>query len=196
MKRAVVFLLFLLFCPSSLPAQSPKHLLLGLASISGGIDVLYVTKKTGAFKRNGLDVDFILFQGGSQALQVLLAGDVKIISGGGGTAAQRARLKGAGNVLVATYTPTMPFQGRQNRHLPLWQLLGFRRTLHIDPAWRRAGEGSHFDADRQPARAAQRLAERCRGRRPHRRAEHAACAPAGISPARRRLYSGIDVSAQ
>ena len=63
MKRAVVFLLFLLFCPSSLPAQSPKHLLLGLASISGG----------------------------------------------GGTAAQRARLKGAGNVLVATYTPTMPF---------------------------------------------------------------------------------------
>ena len=40
---------------------------------------------------------------------MLLAGDVKIISGGGGTAAQRARLKGAGNVLVATYTPTMPF---------------------------------------------------------------------------------------
>jgi hypothetical protein len=35
MKRAVVFLLFLLFCPSSLPAQCPKHLLLGLASISG-----------------------------------------------------------------------------------------------------------------------------------------------------------------
>ncbi len=109
MKRAVVFLLFLLLCASSLPAQSPKHLLLGLASISGGIDLLYVTKKTGEFKRNGLDVDFILFQGGSQALQVLLAGDVKMISGGGGTAAQRARLKGAGNVLVATYTPTMPF---------------------------------------------------------------------------------------
>jgi NitT/TauT family transport system substrate-binding protein len=91
------------------PAQTSKHLLLGLASISGGIDVLYVTKKTGAFKRNGLDVDFVLFQGGSQALQVLLAGDVRMISGGGGTAAQSARMKGAGNVLVATYTPTMPF---------------------------------------------------------------------------------------
>jgi NitT/TauT family transport system substrate-binding protein len=109
MKRAAVFLLFLLFFPSSLPAQTSKQLLLGLASISGGIDVLYVTKKTGAFKRNGLDVDFILFQGGSQALQVLLSGDVKMISGGGGTAAQSARMKGAGNVLVATYTPTMPF---------------------------------------------------------------------------------------
>jgi len=109
MKRVVVFLLFLLFCPSSLPTQSPKHLLLGLTNTSDSIDVLYITKKTNAFKRNGLDVDFILFQGGSQALQVLLAGDVKIISGGGGTAAQRARLKGAGNVLVATYTPTMPF---------------------------------------------------------------------------------------
>jgi NitT/TauT family transport system substrate-binding protein len=109
MKRSIVFLLFILLCPSSLPAQSAKHLLLGLASISGGIDILYVTKKTGAFKRNGLDVDFILFQGGSQALQVLLAGDVKMVSGGGGTAAQRARMKGAGNLLVATYTPTMPF---------------------------------------------------------------------------------------
>jgi NitT/TauT family transport system substrate-binding protein len=109
MKRVLVCLLFLLFFPAGLPAQTPKQLLLGLASISGGIDVLYVTKKTGAFKRNGLDVDFLLFQGGSQALQVLLAGDVKMISGGGGTAAQRARMKGAGNVLVATYTPTMPF---------------------------------------------------------------------------------------
>jgi NitT/TauT family transport system substrate-binding protein len=109
MRRALVFFLLLLFCPSSIAAQTSKNLLLGLASISGGIDVLYVTKKTGAFKRNGLDVDFILFQGGSQALQVLLSGDVKMISGGGGTAAQSARMKGAGNVLVATYTPTMPF---------------------------------------------------------------------------------------
>ena len=32
-----------------------------------------------------------------------------MISGGGGTAAQRARFKGAGNVIVATYTPTMPY---------------------------------------------------------------------------------------
>jgi NitT/TauT family transport system substrate-binding protein len=109
MKRAITSLLFLLLCPASLPAQNQKQILLGLASISGGIDLLYVTKKIGAFKRNGLDVDFILFQGGSQALQVLLAGDVKMISGGGGTAAQRARMKGAGNLLVATYTPTMPF---------------------------------------------------------------------------------------
>src|SRR4030095_954561 len=69
----------------------------------------YVTKKIGAFKRNGLDVDFRLLQGGSQALQVLLSGEIKLISCGGGTAAQRARFKGAGNVIVATYTPTMPY---------------------------------------------------------------------------------------
>src|SRR5437879_10893885 len=103
-----IFFCFL-FYPVSLPAQSQKTLLPGLASISGGIETLYVTKKIGAFKRNGLDVDFLLLQGGSQALQVLLSGDVKVISGGGGTAAQRARLKGAGNVIVATYTPTMPY---------------------------------------------------------------------------------------
>src|SRR4030095_14201113 len=109
MRRAITSLLFFLLCPASLPAQTQKPLLLGLASISGGIETLYVTKKIGAFKRNGLDVDFLLLQGGSQALQVLLSGEIKLISGGGGTADQRARFKGAGNVIVATYTPTMPY---------------------------------------------------------------------------------------
>ena len=104
MALAIFFLL-----PASLFAQPQKPLLLGLASISGGIETLYVTKKIGAFKRNGLDVDFLLLQGGSQALQVLLSGELKLISGGGGAAAQRARFKGAGNLLVATYTPTMPY---------------------------------------------------------------------------------------
>jgi NitT/TauT family transport system substrate-binding protein len=109
MKHASAALLFFLLCPSSLPAQSQKTLLIGLASISGGIETLYVTKKIGAFKRNGLDVDFLLLQGGSQALQVLLSNEIKLISGGGGTAAQRARFKGASNLIVATYTPTMPY---------------------------------------------------------------------------------------
>jgi NitT/TauT family transport system substrate-binding protein len=115
MKLAV--LLFCLLYPPWLLAQSQKPLLLGLASISGGIETLYVTKKIGAFKRNGIDVDFLLLQGGSQALQVLLSGEIKLISGGGGTAAQRARFKGAGNVLVATYTPTMPYSLYVNRKI-------------------------------------------------------------------------------
>ena len=115
MKLAV--LLFCLLYPPWLLAQSQKPLLLGLASISGGIETLYVTKKIGAFKRNGIDVDFLLLQGGSQALQVLLSGEIKLISGGGGTAAQRARFKGAGNLLVATYTPTMPYSLYVNRKI-------------------------------------------------------------------------------
>src|SRR5262245_24602591 len=109
MKGAVLALWFFVLFPPSLPAQTQKPLLLGLASISGGIETLYVTKKIGAFKRNGLDVDFLLLQGGSQALQVLLSGEIRLVSGGGGTAAQRARFKGGGNVIVATYTPTMPY---------------------------------------------------------------------------------------
>jgi len=87
MKGAVLALCFFVLFPPSLPAQTQKPLLLGLASISGGIETLYVTKKIGAFKRNGQDVDFLLLQGGSQALQVLLSGEIKLISGGGGTAA-------------------------------------------------------------------------------------------------------------
>jgi NitT/TauT family transport system substrate-binding protein len=117
MTRATTTLLLILLCPTALLAQSQKTLLLGLASISGGIETLYVTKKIGAFKRNGLDVDFLLLQGGSQALQVLLSGELKLISGGGGAAAQRARFKGAGNLLVATYTPTMPYSLYVNRKI-------------------------------------------------------------------------------
>jgi NitT/TauT family transport system substrate-binding protein len=107
--RVLLVILSLVCIPESVHAQSPKKLILGLSSIGGGIDTLYVTKKIGAFKRNGLDVDLVLLQGGTQALQALLSGDIKIVSGGGGSAAQRARIKGAGNVLVATYTPTMPY---------------------------------------------------------------------------------------
>ncbi len=113
---AAIVLLLLHATPSL--AQNQKPLLLGLASISGGIETLYVTKKIGAFKRNGLDVDFLLLQGGSQALQVLLSNEIKLISGGGGAAAQRARFKGAGNLLVATYTPTMPYSLYVNSKIP------------------------------------------------------------------------------
>jgi len=112
---AIATLLSISITPAS--GQTTKSILLGLASISGGIEMLYVTKKIGAFKRNGLDVDFLLLQGGSQALQVLLSNEIKLISGGGGAAAQRARFKGAGNVIVATYTPTMPYSLYVNRKI-------------------------------------------------------------------------------
>jgi NitT/TauT family transport system substrate-binding protein len=141
MKQAATALLLLLFTPTALLAQSQKTLLLGLASISGGIETLYVTKKIGAFKRNGLDVDFLLLQGGSQALQVLLSGEIKLISGGGGAAAQRARFKGAGNVLVATYTPTMPYSLFVNRKIQdAKQLKGAKLAIS------RFGSSSDFSA--------------------------------------------------
>src|SRR4029079_7068502 len=94
MKCASMALSIFFFLSGSLCAQTAKPVLLGLASISRGIETLYVTKKIGAFKRNGLDVDFLLLQGGSQALQVLLSGEIKLISGGGGPGATKSTLKG------------------------------------------------------------------------------------------------------
>ena len=109
-KVASALVAFATICWSS-PAssQAQKKFIFGLAGSGGGVDLLHVTKRIGAFKRQGLDVDLVLFQGGSQALQALISGEVKMISGGGGSAAQQARIKGAGNILVATYTPTMPY---------------------------------------------------------------------------------------
>ena len=141
MTHVATALLLVLLCPTAILAQSQKTLLLGLASISGGIETLYVTKKIGAFKRNGLDVDFLLLQGGSQALQVLLSGEIKLISGGGGAAAQRARFKGAGNVIVATYTPTMPYSLFVNRKIQdAKQLKGAKLAIS------RFGSSSDFSA--------------------------------------------------
>jgi hypothetical protein len=45
---------FVAILPQSAYSQTPKKFILGLASIGGGIDTLYVMKKIGAFKRNGL----------------------------------------------------------------------------------------------------------------------------------------------
>src|SRR4029453_483772 len=144
MKRAITSLLFFLLCPASLPAQTQKPLLLGLASISGGIETLYVTKKIGAFKRNGLDVDFLLLQGGSQALQVLLSGDIKLISGGGWHGGAESAFQRRGKLtrrhlhadhavqpLCQRQDPRRETaEGRQDRHLPFWQLVGLRRALY------------------------------------------------------------------
>src|SRR5262249_61795336 len=53
MKDALLALWFFVLFPPSLPAQTQKPLLLGLASISGGIETPYLTKKIAPFKRNG-----------------------------------------------------------------------------------------------------------------------------------------------
>src|SRR5258706_9448940 len=118
MHRTTIGLLILWLCPTTLQAQSQKTLLLGLASISGGIETLYVTKKIGAFKRNGLDVDFLLLQGGSQALQVLLSGELKLISGGGGAPAPPARLKASAKLLAPTPKPPAPPRLYPTRKIP------------------------------------------------------------------------------
>jgi ABC-type nitrate/sulfonate/bicarbonate transport system substrate-binding protein len=140
MKRAITSLLFFLLCPASLPAQTQKPLLLGLASISGGIETLYVTKKIGAFKRNGLEVDFPAAR--QPGAQVLLSGEIKLISGGVALR-PKERASKAPELIVATYTPTMPYSlyvngkntGRQKAQgakiaiSPFRQFIGFRRAL-------------------------------------------------------------------
>lgn len=90
-------------------AQATRKLILGMPSVSGGLETYYIAKKIGAYKRHGLDVDLVLFQGGTQALQVLLSGDAKMVIGGGTSGALQARMKGGGNVIIATPIPTMPY---------------------------------------------------------------------------------------
>jgi NitT/TauT family transport system substrate-binding protein len=92
-------------------AQSgkPNHLTVSYPSISGAQAVLWVAKETGAFKRNGLDVDLVYIGGGPRSMAALLSGQLGII-GTGGNSLVAANLNGAKDaVLIATTYNTLVF---------------------------------------------------------------------------------------
>ena len=109
LKHACAALLFSLLSGCRCPRKARRRSCLASRASAAASRPSTSPRKSAPSNATGWTSTFYLLQGGSQALQVLLSGDIKLISGGGGTAAQRARFKGAGNLLVATYTPTMPY---------------------------------------------------------------------------------------
>lgn len=64
----------------------------------------YITYKAGFFKKNGLDVDPVYFQSGSQVMQAMLAGHVPLTTNAGPEGVV-ARLQGADIILLSTNSP-------------------------------------------------------------------------------------------
>ncbi len=76
-----------------------RHVLLGYASLSSNQTPVWVAKEEGFYKRFGLDVDFVLIEGGTRGAQALISGDVPMI-GMAGQPVISARARGSDLVLV------------------------------------------------------------------------------------------------
>ena len=85
--------------PTGVPARLPVRIAYG--SISGSNLGLWAAKEAGLFEQHGLEVlDFPLIEGGTLAIQALVAGDIQVVlAGSSGVLA--AALQGADIVLVA-----------------------------------------------------------------------------------------------
>jgi NitT/TauT family transport system substrate-binding protein len=74
-------------------------LVFGWSAISGAQAVPWITKEAGLYEKHGLDTTLIYLDGGSKAIQTLLAGDTPVVLGAGNSAIA-ARLRGGDVVLI------------------------------------------------------------------------------------------------
>ena len=109
----VGLILFLLFAVDFLVFARPipaagEKLVVGWSAIAGSQAPLWITKESGLFEKNGLEVTLIYIDGGSKAAQALMSGDVPIVQIGG-SAPIVARLRGADVVLIAGLTNVLAY---------------------------------------------------------------------------------------
>jgi NitT/TauT family transport system substrate-binding protein len=102
---SVVFILLLLSPASPVDSQNLK---VGYPSIGGAQTPLFVAKESGAFRRQGLNVETIFIAGGNRVVQAMIAGDIQF-----GQVSQApaisASLAGADLVFIANLYPTLVY---------------------------------------------------------------------------------------
>ena len=76
--------------------------------LSGEMSATYIAHKKGLFEKHGLAVELMYFEGGSQAIQALLAGQIPLTVTAGPEGVV-AKLQGADIVLLSTNNTTLAF---------------------------------------------------------------------------------------
>ncbi|OGQ84309.1 MAG: hypothetical protein A3F90_15945 [Deltaproteobacteria bacterium RIFCSPLOWO2_12_FULL_60_19] len=110
--KSLAFLL--LFAATLSPARDawPQTTLptvrLGVAGISGTNAHPYVSKQLGLFQKHNIDVEMIAFQGGTQLIQAMLAGDLPLALSEG-TAVLASNVKGVNLLFIGGIVNTFPF---------------------------------------------------------------------------------------
>lgn len=102
---AIVLSFFIGFC--GFAAELTK-LRVGILLGAGEFSPTYIAHKKGFFKKNGLEVELIYFQGGSQVIQAMLAGEIPLTVTAGPEGVI-AKVQGADIVLLSANNPTMLF---------------------------------------------------------------------------------------
>jgi len=100
-------ILFLLGTNVSASAAELTKLRVGIL-IAGEFSPTFIAQKKGFFEKNGLSVDLVYFQGGSQAIQGMMAGNVPLIVTAGPEGVV-AKIQGADILLLSTNNTTLAF---------------------------------------------------------------------------------------
>src|SRR5215813_4337069 len=84
--KILLFLLMSAALLAAIPEASAQKVRIGVAGISGTNAHPYVSKQLGLYQKYNVDMELIAFQGGSQLIQAMLAGDLPISLSEGVTA--------------------------------------------------------------------------------------------------------------
>jgi len=103
--RLLIGLTSLSFAPAS--AAELTRVRVGILA-TGEFCQTYIAQKKGFFAKNGLDVELIYFQGGSQVIQAMLGGELPLTVTAGPEGVI-AKLQGADIALLSANNPTMHF---------------------------------------------------------------------------------------
>ena len=98
MRRSAIFVALLVFFGAAPLKAQTKRIPVAYSAISATQTGLYVTKETGLFEKNGLNVDIIYVAGGTRISQALIAGEFPVSLAGG--AIVNANLAGGDIVVV------------------------------------------------------------------------------------------------
>lgn len=98
---------FMLGSSVAAPAAELTKLRVGIL-IAGEFSPTFIAQKKGFFEKNGLSVDLVYFQGGSQAIQGMIAGNVPLIVTAGPEGVV-AKIQGADILLLSTNNTTLAF---------------------------------------------------------------------------------------
>lgn len=110
MKNATISFLSMVFLVSIINRAHTAELTrirVGILA-TGEFAQTYIAQKKGFFEKNGLGVELIYFQGGSQVIQAMLGGDIPLTVTAGPEGVI-AKLQGADIALLAANNPTMHF---------------------------------------------------------------------------------------
>jgi len=106
--RARFWLTLVLVLQCSAWPAAAETLIVGAAAPSPGQCALLMAKDLGLFQTQGLDVEFVFFDSGTESMQALVGGRVPVHAVGG-AAAINAALAGADVVLIASFVNTLSY---------------------------------------------------------------------------------------